>query len=54
VSLFNIQGKLLSTWDVADKEQTSIKIPIQNKTSGIYIVKLKTTKGNINKKISIK
>ncbi|MFV8367904.1 LamG-like jellyroll fold domain-containing protein [Flavobacterium sp. XS1P27] len=54
VSLFNIQGKLMSKWDVADKEQTSIKIPIQNKTSGVYIVKLKTTKGNINKKIIIK
>ncbi|MFV8339636.1 choice-of-anchor D domain-containing protein [Flavobacterium sp. LB3P21] len=54
VSLFNIQGKLMSKWDVADKEQTSIKIPIQNKKSGVYIVKLKTTKGNINKKIIIK
>nr|WP_315165093.1 LamG-like jellyroll fold domain-containing protein [uncultured Flavobacterium sp.] len=54
VSLFNIQGKLMSTWDVSEKEQTSIKIPIQNKTSGVYIVKLKTLKGNINKKIIIK
>jgi hypothetical protein len=54
VSLFNIQGKLMSTWDVSEKEQTSIKIPIQNKTSGVYIVKLKTSKGNINKKIIIK
>ncbi|WKL44906.1 GEVED domain-containing protein [Flavobacterium sp. ZE23DGlu08] len=54
VSLFNIQGKLMSKWDVSEKEQTSIKIPIQNKTSGVYIVKLKTTKGNINKKIIIK
>lgn len=54
VSLFNIQGKLMSKWDVSDKEQTSIKIPIQNKTSGVYIVKLKTLKGNVNKKIIIK
>ncbi|MDI5887260.1 LamG-like jellyroll fold domain-containing protein [Flavobacterium yafengii] len=54
VSLFNIQGKLMSTWDVSEKEQTNIKIPIQNKTSGVYIVKLKTSKGNINKKIIIK
>ncbi|MFV8270932.1 LamG-like jellyroll fold domain-containing protein [Flavobacterium sp. GT2N3] len=54
VSLFNIQGKLMSTWDVSEKEQTSIKIPIQNKISGVYIVKLKTSKGSINKKIIIK
>ncbi|RDI58208.1 T9SS type A sorting domain-containing protein [Flavobacterium glaciei] len=54
VSLFNIQGKLMATWAVSEKEQTSIKIPIENKTSGVYIVKLKTSKGNINKKIIIK
>ena len=54
VSLFNMQGKLMSTWDVSEKEQTSIKIPMQNKISGVYIVTLKTSKGNINKKIIIK
>lgn len=54
VSLYNIEGKLMSTWDVSEKEQTNIKIPIQNKTSGVYIVTLKTSKGNINKKIIIK
>ncbi|TDE45908.1 T9SS type A sorting domain-containing protein [Flavobacterium rhamnosiphilum] len=54
VSLFNIQGKLMSKWDVTDKEQTSIKIPIQNIASGVYIVKMKTSKGNISKKIIVK
>lgn len=54
VSLYNIEGKLMSTWDVSEKEQTSIKILVQNKTSGIYIVTLKTSKGNLNKKIIIK
>jgi hypothetical protein len=54
VSLYNIEGKLMSTWDVSEKEQTSIKILVQNKTSGVYIVTLKTSKGNLNKKIIIK
>ena len=53
-SLYNIQGKLISKWDLKEKEQTNIKIPIQDKTSAVYIVKLKTTKGNIGKKIIIK
>jgi hypothetical protein len=53
-SLFNIQAKLLSKWDVKEKEQSNIKIPIQDKSSAVYIVKLKTEKGNISKKIIIK
>jgi hypothetical protein len=53
-SLYNIQGKLLSKWDVKEKEQSNIKIPIQDKTSALYIVKLKTEKGTISKKIIVK
>jgi hypothetical protein len=53
-SLYDIQGKLLSKWDVKEKEQSNIKIPIQDKSSAVYIVKLKTEKGNISKKIIIK
>jgi uncharacterized membrane protein affecting hemolysin expression len=53
-SLYDIQGKLLSKWDVKEKEQSNIKIPIQDKTSAVYIVKLKTAKGNISKKIIVK
>ncbi|WP_426095757.1 T9SS type A sorting domain-containing protein [Flavobacterium sp. DSR2-3-3] len=29
-------------------------MPIQNKTSAVYFVKLKTSKGNISKKIIVK
>jgi hypothetical protein len=53
-SLYNIQGKLLSKWDVKEKEQSNIKIPIQDKSSAVYIVKLKTEKGTISKKIIVK
>ncbi|MDI1304239.1 MAG: T9SS type A sorting domain-containing protein, partial [bacterium] len=54
VSLFNIEGKSISKWDVKDKDQTNIKLPIQSIASGVYIVKLKTLKGTISKKIIIK
>ncbi|MGO4905778.1 LamG-like jellyroll fold domain-containing protein [Flavobacterium sp. W20_MBD1_R3] len=53
-SLYNIQGKLISKWDVKEKEQSNIKIPIEDKISALYVVKIKTTKGHISKKIIIK
>lgn len=53
-SLFDIQGKAIANWKVTDKEQTNIKIQVQSMTSGVYIVKLKTTKGNISKKIIVR
>ncbi|SHK98508.1 GEVED domain-containing protein [Flavobacterium xanthum] len=54
VSLYDIQGKSISNWKITDKEQTNIKIQVPSISSGVYIVKLKTTKGNISKKIIIK
>ncbi|TRX29960.1 T9SS type A sorting domain-containing protein [Flavobacterium franklandianum] len=54
VSLFNIAGQNIANWDVKGREQTSIQIPIKNLPSEIYIVKVKTTKGESSKKIIIK
>lgn len=53
VSLYNILGQHITNWDVEDKEQTNIQIPIKNMPSGIYIVKVKTSKGESSKKIVI-
>lgn len=53
VTLFNILGQSISTWKIEDKEQTNIQIPIKNISSGIYIVKVKTSKGDISKKIIV-
>ena len=54
VTLYNMIGQDISNWDVDDSEQTNIQIPIKNISSGIYIVKVKTTKGESSKKIVIK
>ncbi|MFT5266460.1 MAG: hypothetical protein ACI8YQ_005225 [Polaribacter sp.] len=54
IYLFNILGQTIFDWDVKEREQTNIKIPIKNMPSGIYIVKLKTTKGDFSKKIIIR
>ena len=53
VDLYNMAGQNISNWDVKDNDQTNIQIPIKEISSGIYIVKVKTTKGESNKKIIV-
>jgi hypothetical protein len=54
VTLYNITGQKIAYWDVKGKEQSSIQIPMKNLPAEIYIVKIKTTKGEFSKKIIIK
>ncbi|PWA05442.1 choice-of-anchor D domain-containing protein [Flavobacterium psychrotolerans] len=54
VSLFNILGQSLSTWDFKNESPIKIQIPVTNVSSGTYIVKVQTTKGYISKRIIIK
>jgi hypothetical protein len=53
VSLFNMAGQNIGVWDVKDSLQTNIQIPIKKISSGIYIVKVKTTNGESSKKIMV-
>lgn len=53
VSLFNILGQSLNSWNVENKNQTRIKIPINNYSTGTYIVKVQTSNGDVSKKIII-
>ena len=53
VSVINILGQELAHWNLEGMEQSNIQIPIKNSNSGIFIVKLKTTKGEITHKIII-
>ena len=53
VILFNILGQSISTWKIKNQEQQNIQIPIKNSSSGIYIAKVKTSRGDLNKKIII-
>ncbi|MBX9807552.1 MAG: HYR domain-containing protein [Flavobacteriaceae bacterium] len=54
VTLYNMVGQKIAYWDVKGREQTSIQIPIKNLPAEIYIVKVKTTKGESSKKIIVK
>lgn len=53
VTILSILGQELTHWNLENWEQSNIQIPIKNSNSGIYIVKVKTTKGVINTKIIV-
>lgn len=54
VELYNMLGQSIHAWDVKDKSQAKIQIPVTNVSAGAYIVKVHTSKGDLNKKIIIK
>ncbi|HWR94238.1 MAG TPA: LamG-like jellyroll fold domain-containing protein, partial [Flavobacterium sp.] len=54
VQLFNILGQLMATWDVKHQNQSNIEIPIKTISSGIYIAKINTSKGDISVKFVVK
>ena len=54
VSLFNIIGQSITTWKIENQGQYDIQLPIKKISSGVYILKVKTSKGLLNKKIIIK
>lgn len=54
IAAFNILGQTLATWNVENEAQQNIQIPISNLSTGTYIVKVKTTNGDLSKKIIVK
>ncbi len=53
VTLYNILGQSIATWNVANEDQQNIQLPIKSLSTGTYIVKMKTDKGDMSKKIII-
>jgi hypothetical protein len=53
VTLFNINGQSIANWKIENQDQQNIQIPINTISSGVYVVKLKTTTGELSKKIII-
>ncbi|MFT3793931.1 choice-of-anchor D domain-containing protein [Flavobacterium sp.] len=54
VMLFNMLGQVVTTWDVTDVNQKKIQLPVQTISTGTYIVKVHTSKGDLSRKIIIK
>ena len=52
--LFNLLGQSIITWKMDNQAQTSIELPVSHLSSGAYIVKVITDKGDVAKKILIK
>jgi len=53
VSLFNISGQTIENQKTENLEQQDIQIPVKNVSSGVYIAKLKTSEGEISKKVIV-
>ena len=53
VELYNILGQAIRSWNVENTDQQKIQIPVNNVSAGTYIVKVHTTKGDLNTKIII-
>lgn len=54
VQLYTILGQLLHTWTPENGYEESIAIPVQNMSTGTYIVRVTTNLGTSSKKIIIK
>nr|WP_315182432.1 LamG-like jellyroll fold domain-containing protein [uncultured Flavobacterium sp.] len=53
VTLYNIIGQSTGTWKVENQDQQNIQLPIKGVSAGVYIAKIKTSNGVVNKKIII-
>ena len=51
VLLYNLLGQLVTTFEVENQSQQNIQLPISGISSGTYIVKVKTDKGDTSRKI---
>ena len=53
VTIFTVLGQKIASWNLEEKEQSNIQIPIKKGYSGMYLVKVITSEGEINKKIIV-
>lgn len=51
VELYNLLGQKISTWSMENQNQEEINLKVDQTSSGTYLVKVITNKGNMTKKI---
>ena len=54
VELFNLMGQRVVEWSLESQSETEMHLPVTQLSTGTYIVKITTDKGDISKKILIK
>lgn len=53
VTLYNILGQSVGSWKITNQDQQNIQLPVNNLSTGTYIVKVKTDKGEMSRKTII-
>lgn len=53
-SLYNMLGQSVASWDFRNAKQSKIQVPLQDISTGTYIIKVRTTNGDVSKKIIVK
>jgi len=53
VELYNMLGQFVTTWQINSDNQNLIQIPVNTISNGAYILKIKTTIGDLSKKVVI-
>ncbi|WP_333599935.1 T9SS type A sorting domain-containing protein [Flavobacterium sp.] len=54
VSLFNLLGQNVTNWTIENQNQANIQLPVSGLSTGTYIIKVITDKGEITKKILVR
>ncbi|KAB1154461.1 beta strand repeat-containing protein [Flavobacterium luteum] len=55
VTLYNLLGQSISTWDVSNENQSVlIQVLVRDLNTGTYVVRIKTSEGVLSKKIIVK
>lgn len=53
VTLYNLLGQSITAWSITNEDQRNIQLPVKSLSTGTYIVKVKTDKGDMSRKIII-
>jgi hypothetical protein len=53
VTLFNMNGQSVATWEIEDQLQQNLQLPIKILSSGVYIARIQTSNGDFSKKIIV-
>ncbi|WP_281337141.1 LamG-like jellyroll fold domain-containing protein [Flavobacterium eburneipallidum] len=53
LTLFNLLGQEMNSWKLDNLDQQNIQVPLTNVSAGVYIIKVKTAKGESSKKIIV-
>jgi hypothetical protein len=54
VELYNLLGQKVADWSLENQSATEMHLPVNNVSTGTYIVKIATDKGDISEKILTK